>query len=95
VCSLISFGQAAGVEPIHIPGWGNLPGSSYAQVNTTVEEPVDGDGNEFSITVKFNYELLFPQLALPFLSLGVMDFGPMNDNHQLELSKTCSMTRAF
>ena len=92
VCSLISFGSG-NVDRIHIPGWGPLPGSDYSQVNTTIQIDAPDNAPEFTVTVNFIYELLFPQLAM-LLSANVIDFG-MNEHGQLILSSKCTMARSF
>jgi hypothetical protein len=94
VCSLISFGAEDPNQRMVIPGWGGLPGSHYSQNHTQVQ--VDHSiPQEFKVTVTFDYELLFPNLALPFLSLNMIDFGEMTSNGQLILKKSCVMARSF
>jgi len=93
VCSLISFGQSGGGAPVHLSGWGTLPGSAYAFDNTQVNI-VDVDDFTFDAVVTFNYELLFPELSLPFLSITPIDYSERNGN-QILLEKTCTMTRNF
>jgi Flp pilus assembly protein TadG len=94
VCSLISFGQATGEPSLHLPGFGTLPGSGYAFENTSVVIN-DVDDFTFEAVVSFNYELLFPELALPFLSISPVEYDNRNEDGRLVLEKTCTMTRNF
>ncbi|MBF0198564.1 MAG: pilus assembly protein [Planctomycetes bacterium] len=99
VCSLISFGNSS-TERIHIPGWGPLKGSGYAQENTKVkivgpDEDGELDENEFIATVTFNYELLFPEIVLPMLGISRIEYGELDENGNLVLTKSCKMARSF
>lgn len=93
VCSLISFGRASSAAPVRIPGWGRLPGSDYAFENTEVNI-VDIDDYTFEAVVSFEYELLFPELSLPFLSITPVEYSNRTGDRIL-LEKSCTMTRPF
>jgi Flp pilus assembly protein TadG len=93
ITSLISFGEDPANERIHIPGWGKLKGSAYSQKNTEVV--LEEDGRSMKATVNFKYHLVFPQISLPFLRLGAMDFSNSDDGKEIILSKSHSLYRSF
>jgi hypothetical protein len=66
VCSPIAGAPcgAGALQPIYVPGWGNLPRSSQAQFKTTVARPFlnppdDGD-KKITVEVTHNFELIIP-----------------------------------
>lgn len=94
ICSLISFGEDPVADRIDIPGWGKLYGSAYSKFPTTIAKIEDSlVNNSFTATVDFEYTMLFPQLAVPFLFSDNLQAGTKEGT--IMLTKSYTMNRSF
>lgn len=82
-----------------MPGWGNLPRYASAAEKTRVDVlvPLADSGDRVSVQVSHDFELILPEIALPFLGISGKSFQSASAGKAsfLTLSDTTTLAKTW